>query len=312
MYCIECGAKKDECQCGNRSRSREKRDREKASLAPSEGLDSNGRAIVAALEKSLGGRMSGLETSLNDMRADVQNRFHEVEKDVAGVKLHVNHHDREISALKDESAALKQDLQITKDAVKELQSGLPQQPILHPPSPLWTASFIGNVGWDSDGETIITNTKNFLQGIGIPTESVAQMVPVVHHESKLGSGCENYFVHSAEFEYAKSKARYMRKVQPPCTKPIFVAEKQTEEQRALKRTMLRLAECLRDAESEKPADQQHKVELKYRTKVFYKDKLAAYISKNASADECPIGFSPFGLQEFPETTRKLAVGYALA
>lgn len=159
---------------------------------------------------------------------------------------------------------------------------------------------------------VATNTKNFLQGIGIPTESVAQMVPVVHHESKLGSGCEVYFVHSAEFEYAKSKARYMRKVQPPCTQPIFVAEKQTEEQRALKRTMQRLAECLRDAESEKPADQQHKVELKYRTKVYYKDKLAAYISKNASADQCPIEFSPFGLQEFPETSRKLAVGYALA
>ena len=201
---------------------------------------------------------------------------------------------------------------MTKDAFKELQDGLPQQPMLQTPSPLWTASFIGNVGWDSDGETIITNTKTFLQSIGILAESVAQMVPVVHHESKLGSGCEVYFVHSAEFEYAKSKARYMRKIQPPCTKPIFVAEKQTDEQRALKRAMQRLVECLQDAESEKPGDQQHKVELKYRTKVYYKGKFAAYMSKSPPPDECPIGFSPFGLQEFPEGVRKLAVGYALA
>ena len=169
---------------------------------------------------------------------------------------------------------------------------------------------MGNVGWDSDADAIRLNAQEVLNSFCVDPSRVAQIVPITHWETGLGSGCEIFFVHHSDYQYVESRTKYSRKIVKPCSKPVYVSPKKTDQQRKLERAMRRLSECLRDAELERENVEQRVLEVKYKTKLMCAGKLVAF--GKSSADCNDIVFTPHGISCFSEDLRSLALGYAHA
>ena len=76
-FCATCGAKSGECACSVRSRSREKREAEKKSLPP---LTEEGRAIVAALNSSLGSKIDQVAADVRAVNIKVDTAVDRIDK----------------------------------------------------------------------------------------------------------------------------------------------------------------------------------------------------------------------------------------
>ena len=135
-FCATCGAKSGECACSVRSRSRERRELEKQSL-PS--LTEEGRAIVAALNSSLGGK-------IDQVAADVRAVNIKVDKAVERIDKYDERLDKQDARLDNLEAHAAAKSNVPETSSSHAQS---QQRTYVTPPELRTIAVICNLGWDA-------------------------------------------------------------------------------------------------------------------------------------------------------------------
>ena len=167
-------------------------------------------------------------------------------------------------------------------------------------------AYIGNVGWDSNSGTIVENIKILLTACGVEESKMPEIMPLSNWKSQLGSGAYVIFGSMKDFNYFQLKAKFLRKIFMPATKPAYIVQKWSEAEKKYKRMMVRIHEVLTDIESEKPEDDRRKITKKNKTQIARGTEVVCTRTFGS------FHWLPAGLQAFDAAQRDIATSYALA
>ena len=198
MFCQDCGKKTadGECTCG-RSRSRERRERERRDRElVTQGLDTQGSAIVAALNSSLGSKIDSADSKLSALSTTVG----ELDSKVDHVSSRVDKHDERFSQLDqtlqtisdfaDRLKALKGKLaeRAAGERAGSVQSGVSAGGKAHQasvtPKEERTIARMGNLGWDLDKAEAVKRAKQVLLDAKICDETYHSLV-ALHRKGSM-------------------------------------------------------------------------------------------------------------------------------
>ena len=282
MFCQDCGNKTTDgdCRCG-RSRSNERR---KDQLPPN--LDSQGSAIVAALNSSLGSKIDMVDSKLSSLSSKVE----EVDKKVDHVNIRVDKHDERFTkldkafqAMTDFSEQLKAlETKLAENEAAErhasVRGGASSAGKVHQASVLpkeeRTIARMGNLGWDLDKAEVVKRAKQVLEEAEICNETYQDVVAV----HRKGSMVEIEFHTPTELRRAHFAVEMLdREFQKD--RKVWLSVAKTEAELRPGRIYRRLNLSLQELESQQAGDHVEVAGVSKSFEVKIDSRVGAFVSK---------------------------------